>query len=205
MGGGGNVAEIGDLATGPGQFGAFAGIGQLAFLTAQEKFEGPLVGGDGHAGESRVFGRDLEAGVQGGQRGKIKVAVAPLELFDGREVMGFEGGNGFLVKGIGAAGDAKGAVAHMASGAAGDLADFGGGQGAELAAVIFGIGGKGDMGDVEIEPHADGVGGDEKFDIAVLEQIDLGVAGARGERAHDDGSPAPFAAQQFGDGVNFRS
>ncbi len=58
------------------------------------------------------------------------------------------------------------------------------------------------MGDVEIEPHADGVGGDEKFDIAILEQIDLGVAGARGERAHDDGGSTALAAQQFSDGVN---
>ncbi len=55
---------------------------------------------------------------------------------------------------------------------------------------------------VHVQPHADGVGGDQKIDLARLEQLDLGVAGARTERAHDHGRPAPLTAQQFGDGVD---
>ena len=37
--------------------------------------------------------------------------------------------------------------------------------------------------DVEIETHADGVGGDQIVDVAGLVQLDLGVAGARADSA----------------------
>ena len=39
--------------------------------------------------------------------------------------------------------------------------------------------------DVEVQPHADGVGGHQIIDIAVLIQLHLRVARARAERAHD--------------------
>ena len=35
--------------------------------------------------------------------------------------------------------------------------------------------------DVEVQSHADGIGRHEMFDIAVLEQFDLGIAGARAQ------------------------
>ena len=57
--------------------------------------------------------------------------------------------------------------------------------------------------DVEVEPHADGVGGDEVIDVARLIERDLRVPGARRERAEHDGGAAALAADQFGDGVNF--
>ena len=105
-------------------------------------------------------------------------------------------------KRIDAAGDAEGAVAHVTAGAAGDLAELGGGQAAVLVAVELAVGGEGDVIDVEVEPHADGVGGDEEIDVAGLEELDLGVARARAERAEDDGGAAALAADQFGDGVD---
>src|SRR6185295_3915815 len=46
-------------------------------------------------------------------------------------------------------------------------------------AVELAIGGEGDVIDIEIEPHADGVGGDQVVDVAGLVERDLGVAGAR--------------------------
>ena len=52
-------------------------------------------------------------------------------------------------------------------------------QPAELIAVIFAVGGKRDVIDVEVEPHADGVGGNEIIDVAVLEHLDLRIACAR--------------------------
>ena len=57
--------------------------------------------------------------------------------------------------------------------------------------------------DVEVEPHADGVGGDEIIDVAVLEHRDLRIARARRQRAQHDGSAAMLAADQFGDRVDF--
>jgi hypothetical protein len=58
------------------------------------------------------------------------------------------------------------------------------------------------MVDIEVEPHADGIGGDEILDVSRLVELDLGVAGARAERAHDHGGAAALAADQFGDGVD---
>ena len=55
---------------------------------------------------------------------------------------------------------------------------------------------------VHVQPHADGVGGHQKVHLARLEQLDLGVAGAGAQAAHDHGGPAPLATQQFGDGVD---
>ena len=66
----------------------------------------------------------------------------------------------------------------MAAGASGDLAEFGGSQTAVLPAVELAVGGEGDVIDVEIEAHADRVGGDDIIDVAVLIKVDLGVAGA---------------------------
>ena len=57
--------------------------------------------------------------------------------------------------------------------------------------------------DVEVQAHADGVGGDEIIDVAVLEHLDLRIAGAWAERAQHDRRTAMLAADQFGDGVDF--
>ena len=49
---------------------------------------------------------------------------------------------------------------------------------------------------VHVEAHADRVGGDEVIDLAGLVHRDLGVAGARAERAHHHGGAAALAAHQ---------
>ena len=54
----------------------------------------------------------------------------------------------------------------MAAGAAGDLTELGGGKLAILVAVVFAVGGEGDMVEVEIEAHADGVGRHQEIDVA---------------------------------------
>ncbi|MNN34874.1 hypothetical protein D3C81_1487030 [compost metagenome] len=107
-----------------------------------------------------------------------------------------------LVQFLGLAGDAEGAVAQVASGAPGDLADLGGVKPAGAGAVELPQARKGDMVHVHVQPHADGVGGDQEVHLARLEQLDLGVAGAGAETAHDHGGPAALAAQQLGDGVD---
>ena len=56
--------------------------------------------------------------------------------------------------------------------------------------------------DIKIEAHADRVGRDEKFDVARLIELDLGVARARRQRAEHDGRAAALAADQLGDRVD---
>ena len=97
---------------------------------------------------------------------------------------------------------AEGAVVHGAPGAPGDLRQFGRCQVAAMAAVEFGNPGEGDMVDVHVEPHADGVGGDQIIDLTRLIHGDLGVAGARAERAQNHGGAASLPAHQFGQAVD---
>ena len=106
------------------------------------------------------------------------------------------------IEGRAAPGGAEGAVAHVAPGPAGDLAELGRMELAEAEAVEFLVGGEGDVVDVEVQAHADRVGGDEVVDVAVLEQLDLGVARARRERAEHDRGAAALAPDQLGDGVD---
>ena len=58
------------------------------------------------------------------------------------------------------------------------------------------------MVDVHVQSHPDRVGRDKEIDFAGLKQIDLGVARARTERAHDNGGPPALATDELGDGVN---
>jgi hypothetical protein len=84
----------------------------------------------------------------------------------------------------------------------GDLGELVGGELAHAVAVELGQAREGDMADVEVEAHADGVGGHEEVHVAVLVELDLGVAGAGDRRAHDHGRAAAGAADEFGDGVD---
>ena len=95
-------------------------------------------------------------------------------------------------------GRAKGAVAHMAPGPAGDLGDLGGGEPARTTAVEFADAGEGDMVEIHVEAHADRVGGDEIVHLAGLEHPDLGVACPRTQRAEDDCCAAALPADQLG-------
>ena len=98
--------------------------------------------------------------------------------------------------------DPERAVVHVAAGAAGDLRRARRGQLAMHLAVELARAGEGHVIDIEVEPHADGVGGDQEVDVAGLIERDLRVARARAERAQHDGRPAALAADQLGDGVD---
>ena len=62
--------------------------------------------------------------------------------------------------------DAKRAVVHVAAGAARDLADLFRPQRAHASAVEFLQRGERDMIDIHVDAHADGIGRDQKIDIA---------------------------------------
>ena len=97
---------------------------------------------------------------------------------------------------------AKRAVLAKSAGPSGDLGDLLRIEPAPPSSVEFVQTGEGDMVDIHVQSHPDRIGRDQKIDFAGLEQIDLGVAGARRERAHDHGGPAALAADQLGDGVD---
>ena len=133
-------------------------------------------------------------------------AVAPEKLVDGRKAMRLdrlylfrrEGGVAILRPQA-----AEGAVLVMAPGAAGDLGHFGDRQPARAATIELAQRGEGDMGDVEIEAHADRVGGHQIIDVAIQEHLHLGVAGARRQGAHHYRRATPEAAQHFRHGIDF--
>ena len=64
----------------------------------------------------------------------------------------------------------------MAARAAGDLADLMGVQPAGASPVELAQTREGDMVHVHVQPHADGVGGDDVIDLARLEQRDLDIS-----------------------------
>ena len=203
VGRGRDLAVVGDLADLPqprdrlrrGRHGAHV-------VVARGVVEHQDVLGDRRAGEP-VFLRHLrQRRLQRADRDEIERGVAPLQLLERLERMALQRLHDVGLERRAAAGGAEGAVAGGAAGAAGDLRELGRIELAELIAVELAVGGKGDVIDVEIEAHADGVGRDHVFDVAGLVERDLGVARARRQRAQHHRGAAALAADQFGDRVD---
>ena len=178
---------------------AIAGSSASSFSTARS-----IASGAGRSSGSSLL--RLEAGDKVGDAGEVEVGAAPVEMVERAEAMLLDRVD-FLVaelgRGIAAkAQRAEAAVALVTSGAAGDLRHFGDRQAAVAAAVELFEPGKGDMGDVHVEAHADGVGGDQIIDLAALEHRDLGVAGGGRQRAHHHRRAALEAAQHLGQRVD---
>ena len=91
-----------------------------------------------------------------------------------------------------------------APGAAGDLRELGVVDVAHVASVELAERRERDVLDVEVQAHADRVGGDEAVDLAGLEHRDLRVARARRERAEHHGRAAASLAQALGELVDVR-
>ncbi len=158
--------------------------------------------GDRGAGERGLRRRRGERRLQRADRGEVEFAVAPLHELDRLEAVRFERLDELGLEWRAAAGGAERAVARRAAGAAGDLREFRRAELAELVAVEFAVGGEGDVIDVEIEAHADGVGRHQIVDLAGLIERDLGVARARRQRAEHHRGAAALAADQFRDRVD---
>ncbi|MHC2159276.1 hypothetical protein ACVL5V_001697 [Bradyrhizobium ottawaense] len=159
--------------------------------------------GDRGARQRLVAGGEVQGHLERAERGEIQPGVAPLQHLHGVESVVLQRVDELGLERCAAAGGAESAVARGAAGAPRDLREFGRRQPAELVAVELAVGGERDVVDVEIEAHADGVGGDEIIDIAVLEHRHLRIARAWAERAQHHGGAAMLAADQLGDGVDF--
>ena len=116
---------------------------------------------------------------------EIESVIAPFGGHDGWKDMAFDRRDNVRVEIRRIAGYAEGAVLAKPPGAPGDLGDLLRIEPAQPTPVEFAQSGEGDMVDVHVQSHPDRIGRDQEVDFAGLEQIDLGVAGPRAERAHD--------------------
>ena len=149
-----------------------------------------------------MVGRLAQTVLEAPDRGEIELSIAPVQHADLVEGVVLEPVDKFDLERRDLAGDAERAVIHVASGAAGDLAELGRGQVAVVLPVEFANAGEGDMIEVEIETHADCIGRHQEVDIAVLVELDLCVPRARAERAEHDRSTTALAPHELGDGVD---
>ena len=204
MGGRRELAIIGNLARLPQPLDRIAADRHVADVAvARGMFEHAHILGDRRARQRIMRGDLRQRHLQCAERGEVERGIAPLQQLHAVEGVVLQGVDQFRLERRAAPGGAEGAVAGGAPGTAGDLREFHRRQAAELIAVILAVGGKRDVIDVEIEPHADGIGGDEVIDLAGLEHRDLRVARARRQRAEHHRRAAVLAPDQLGDGVDF--
>ena len=197
------LAEIGDLAGLPQLGHTPARRGELAdALLAGQQAQRDVVDGVMALGEARLGRGGAQAVKQGFDMGEIEVAIAPSQRLQGLEMMALNLLDHLLGQGRAFARHAKGAVAHAAAGAAGDLRRFLRGQLAGRMAVELVEAGKGDMVHIHVQPHADGIRRHEEIHLAVLVHLHLRVAGARAEATHHHGAAAAAAANGLGDGID---
>ncbi len=203
VGRGRHLAVVGHLAhfPQPGDVGPRLGLPAHVGV-ARRDVEHHHVLGHGRPGEARLRRRAVERGLQGLDAGKIQRAVAPLQDTHGREDVVLQRLDLLFVEGRASARGPERAVLQMPPGAARDLAKLGRVEPAVLPAVELAVAREGHVVDVEVEPHADRVGGHQVVDLAVLVHGDLGVAGARAERPQHHRGSAPLAPDQLGDGVD---
>ena len=198
-----DLAVVGDLAHLPKKRHAGAARRELshAGVTA-DIFQRDHIVDHARADEPRMVRRLAQGVLQALDRGEIEFARAPLQHADLIEGVVLQPIDQLRFKGLNLAGHAEGAVIHMASGAAGDLAKLGRRQIAMHLAVEFAQACEGNVVKIEIEAHADGVGRHQEIDIAVLIERNLRIARARGERTEHHGGAAALAPNQFGDGID---
>ena len=133
---------------------------------------------------------------------KSRSAVRPLQYLYRFESVALDALDDLVGKGIDLAGFAKRAVAHMPTRAASDLAELGGGQLPVLMPIELAVLREGDMVDIQVQAHADGVGSHQKIDVARLVELDLGIARARAESPQNHCGTAALAPDQLGDGID---
>ena len=157
-------------------------------------------------GQLGPFRRPRKIGNQGIEARKIELGFAPQQSGLRRKAVFLDRvdflGRKLRVVAAAAGQRPESPIALMAPGAPGDLGHFSAGQTALADPVKFAEPRKGDVFDIEIEPHADRIGGDQIVYLAVLIELDLLVAGFGGKRAHHHRRAAAKPAEHFGDSVN---
>lgn len=166
--------------------------------------QGLLVIGLARTDQALGLGGAVQAGQQGFGAGEAQIGIAPRQRRKRLKFVVFHRLDHIRIDAGDIGGGAEGAVVHVAAGAPGDLGDLGGGQRARAASVELAQAGEGHMVHIHVEPHADGIGGDDVIHLARLIKPDLGVAGAGTERAQYHRRAAPLPPHIFGHGIDFR-
>ena len=168
------------------------------FAIAGERLQRAVVVGFAGLDQPRQRRPLVEAFEQRANRIEAQPGIAPIEPGQRIEAMRFDRLDDLGIERPLFGGSAKGAIAHVPPGAAGNLGDLGGGEPARAAAVEFADACEGDMVEIHVETHADRIGGDQIVDLACLEHPDLGVARPRAQRAEHDRRPAALPSDQLG-------
>ena len=147
--------------------------------------------------EPRVKRRRLQTADQPVRAAKVQVRIPPHQLADRIEPMRLNRRDLLLVKRPRLTGHAKCAILGMPPGPPGNLANLLRVQGPHPAPVKLGGRGEGDMLDIEVQPHPDGIGRHQIIHIAILIHRDLRVARPRAQRPHHHRTAAFGAPDQL--------
>ena len=155
------LAEIRDLADLPEQPDR-AGMGrQRGYLgVARQQLERAVVVGVARLDQPGPRRPLVEAAQQGPDRPELQPGIAPGQAGQRVKPVLFDRGDELGIERALISRRAERAVAHMPTGAAGDLCDFGCRELARAAPVELAQAGKGDMVEIHVEAHADRVSGD---------------------------------------------
>ena len=194
-----HTLEVGNLAHLPQQAHGGRVPGERHHLgVAHEGRERAGILGVAHAEQEGVWRLALEAAEQRQRREEVELVRAPEQLRERREAVRLDGLDEPLVERPELRRGCELPVTDVAAGAARDLADLRRRQRSRADAVELREAGEDHGVDVEVQPHADRVGGDEVVDLAALVQADLRVARARRERSEHERRAAALAAQPGG-------
>jgi hypothetical protein len=191
-----HVAEVGDLAHLPEQahvLGASCEGGDVGI--AGQNLERLLIVRVSHSQEPGLGRPVLEALEEGGNRTEGEARIAPVDGSQWFEVVLLDRLHQSRREVAQVGGGAECPVANVAARSARDLADFRGMELPRTDAVVFGERGERHVVEVEVQAHADGVGGDEMIHFARLIQAHLGVAGSGGEGAENERRASRLRAQ----------
>ena len=164
--------------------------------------QGQTVIGLHHQGQIITRRGLAQASQQGGGGLEFQPGITPMQTALGGETVVLHQLHHFIAHGDGSRRGAKGAGIHVPARPARNLPDFRRTQFPMAQAVELALSGKGDMVNIHVQAHADGIGGDQIVDLASLIQSRLGIAGARAERTHYHSRAAALTAHQFGQGVH---
>ena len=161
-----------------------------------------LIGGERRPRQAGLARQHVERRGEVLDRAHVQLRVAPLQHAHGLEAVVLQHFDELLVERRAAARRAESAVFGVPAGAPGDLAELRRIEPAIVPAVELAVAGEGDVVDVEVQTHSDGVGRNDVVDVAGLVHVDLGVARARRQGAQHHGGTATLAADPFGNRVD---
>ena len=166
-----------------------------------ERGEGMVVVGPPRARKLGPGRPHLQARREPRRRREVQIRVAPEDRGQRREAVRLEALHEPGIEVPELLRGAEGAVLDVAARPPRDLRDLVGPQGTRALAVELPEVRERHVVDVEVQPHADGVGGHQVVHLARLVEADLRVAGARAQGAENEGHAADFPPHGLGDAV----